>query len=619
MPDAPPLGGPLVDAQWVRAHRDAVHVVDVRWYLDGRSGLDAYFSGHIRGAVWADTDNDLSGPPGPIVGRHPLPTPERFAAAMSSLGIGNDDTVVAYDDASGSIAARLWWMLDAIGVRAAVLDGGLASWTGDLSREPVTPEMARFTPRPWPKRRFVEVDEVDDVLQHGVLLDARSFERYSGIEPGIDARAGHIPGARNAPWSGNLDSVSGRFLPAEALRRRYEALGVADGTRVVASCGSGVTACHDLLALRLAGFADTALYAGSWSGWSSDPDRTGRRRRGVMSSPSAADRATLRRRLGRVGVWLAALGLRVADEERAAAATIEELGYPALWFGETPANKEAFAHAAILLARPGGSSIATGIASIYVARRDRHATGGNALAEAYPGRFVLGIGVSHAPMVELRGHDYGKPVAAMREYLDAMDEPEVQPAAARRAAAGACSRRCGPRMLELARDRSHGAHPYLVTPRHTALARDGARRRPGARAGAGLRARDRPGAGPRDRPRAPERPYLKLPNYVNSWREEGFEDADFADGGSDRLVDALVAWGDADAIAERVREHLDAGADHVCLQPVARDLAGALSDLAALAPRVLALLSRSRPVVPRALAERRYRSPRCASKGTWPW
>ena len=273
MPDAPPLGGPLVDAQWVRAHRAAVHVVDVRWYLDGRSGLDAYFSGHIRGAVWADTDNDLSGPPGPIVGRHPLPTPERFAAAMSSLGIGNDDTVVAYDDASGSIAARLWWMLDAIGVRAAVLDGGLASWTGDLSREPVTPEMARFTPRPWPKSRFVEVDEVDDVLQHGVLLDARSFERYSGIEPGIDARAGHIPGARNAPWSGNLDSVSGRFLPAEDLRRRYEALGVADGTRVVASCGSGVTSCHDLLALRLAGFTDTALYTGSWSGWSSDPDR----------------------------------------------------------------------------------------------------------------------------------------------------------------------------------------------------------------------------------------------------------------------------------------------------------------------------------------------------------
>ena len=116
------------------------------------------------------------------------------------------------------------------------------------------------------------------------------------------------------------------------------------------------------------------------------------------------------------------------------------------------------------------------------------------------------------------------------------------------------------------------------------------------------------------------RVYLKLPNYVNSWREEGFEDADFADGGSDRLVDELVVWGDATAIADRVREHLEAGADHVRLQPVARDLTGALSDLAALAPRVLAALKPERAaLVPRALAERRYRSPRCASKGTWPW
>jgi thiosulfate/3-mercaptopyruvate sulfurtransferase len=273
MADTTTLDGPLVDAPWLREHLDSVRVVDVRWYLDGRSGLDAYFSGHIPGAVWADIDHDLSGPGGPGIGRHPLPTPERFASAMASLGIGNDDIVVAYDDASDSIAARLWWMLDAIGVRAAVLDGGLASWTYGLSHEPATPHMARFTPRAWPESRVVDADEVDDLRQHGLVLDARAFERFTGDDPGMDARPGHIPGSHNAPWAGNVDPVSGRFLPAEALRQRYAALGVEEGERVVVSCGSGVTACHDLLALRLAGFGDAALYAGSWSGWSSDPDR----------------------------------------------------------------------------------------------------------------------------------------------------------------------------------------------------------------------------------------------------------------------------------------------------------------------------------------------------------
>ena len=305
-----------------------------------------------------------------------------------------------------------------------------------------------------------------------------------------------------------------------------------------------------------------------------------------MSSPSAADRASLRRQLGRVGVWLTALGLRAADEERAAAATIEELGYPALWFGETAANKEAFAHAGILLAATRQIVIASGIASIYSRDATAMSNGGNALAEAYPGRFVLGIGVSHAPMVELRGHAYGKPVAAMREYLDAMaatkysPPPPAEPLPVVLAA-------LRPRMLELARDRSHGAHPYLVTPRHSAMARTLLGPEPVLAPEQGFVLETDPA-----RARAVAREhlsvYLKLPNYVNSWREEGFEDADFADGGSDRLVDELIVWGDATAIADRVREHLEAGADHVCLQPVARDLAGALSDLAALAPRVLA-------------------------------
>jgi thiosulfate/3-mercaptopyruvate sulfurtransferase len=266
--------GPLVDAAWLREHRDEVRVVDVRWYLDGRSGYEAYLSGHIPGAVWADIDGDLSAPAAPILGRHPLPAPADLAAALGRLGIADDDVVVAYDDASGSIAGRLWWMLDSLGVRAYVLDGGIETWIGALDRDtPVTAEPAVFSERPWPSGRYVEAGEVDDVRREGALLDARSFGRFTGSEPSVDAVPGHIPGARSAPWTENVDRETGRFLPADVLRRRYTALGVEDGSRAIVSCGSGVNACHDLLALRIAGFTESALYVGSWSGWSSDGDR----------------------------------------------------------------------------------------------------------------------------------------------------------------------------------------------------------------------------------------------------------------------------------------------------------------------------------------------------------
>jgi thiosulfate/3-mercaptopyruvate sulfurtransferase len=269
-----PPDGPLVDATWLREHLDDVRIVDVRWYLDGRSGYEAYVSGHIPGAVWADIDHDLAAPGAPIAGRHPLPAPPDFAAAMGRLGISNDDVVVAYDDASGSIAGRLWWMLDSIGVRAYVLDGGMAAWIGALDRDtPVTAEQAEFAPREWPADRYVDADEVDDLRRESPLLDARSFGRFTGSEASIDAVPGHVPGSRSAPWPENLDSETGRFLPADVLRRRFAALGVTDETRAIASCGSGVTACHDLLALRIAGFDSSALYPGSWSGWSSDGDR----------------------------------------------------------------------------------------------------------------------------------------------------------------------------------------------------------------------------------------------------------------------------------------------------------------------------------------------------------
>jgi thiosulfate/3-mercaptopyruvate sulfurtransferase len=266
--------GPLVDAEWLREHRDEVRLVDVRWYLDGRSGRDAYVAGHIPGAVWADIDSDLAAPAAPIAGRHPLPSPERFAAAMERLGIGDGDTVVAYDDASGSIAARLWWMLDSLGVRAYVLDGGLETWVGALDRKTsVTPEPAQFSVREWPSDRYVDADEVDALRRETPLLDARTFGRFTGDEPSVDTVPGHIPGARSAPWGENLDPETGRLLPADQLRRRFAALGIEPGTRTVALCGSGVTACHDLLALRVAGLDENALYTGSWSGWSSDPDR----------------------------------------------------------------------------------------------------------------------------------------------------------------------------------------------------------------------------------------------------------------------------------------------------------------------------------------------------------
>jgi probable F420-dependent oxidoreductase len=306
----------------------------------------------------------------------------------------------------------------------------------------------------------------------------------------------------------------------------------------------------------------------------------------VSASPDR-DRTALRHRLGRVGVWHTALGLRAADEERAAAAAIEELGYPALWFGEAGANKEAFAHAGILLAATSKLVIATGIASIYSRDATAMWNGGNALAEAYPGRFVLGVGVSHAPMVERRGHAYGKPVAAMRDYLDAMGEATYSaPAPTEPLPLLLAALR--PKMLELARDRSDGAHPYLVTPRHTARARELLGPDPVLAPEQGFVLESDP-ARARTIAREHLSVYLKLPNYVNSWREEGFDERDVADGGSDRLVDEVVVWGDADAIAGRVRAHLEAGADHVCLQPVARDLAGALSDLRALAPYVLGL------------------------------
>jgi thiosulfate/3-mercaptopyruvate sulfurtransferase len=265
---------PLIGADELAALlRDGAAVAaDVRWYLDGRSGRAAYETGHLPGAVFVDLDTALAAPAGTGPGRHPLPTPGAFAEAMSNLGIGDDTFVVAYDDVSGSIASRLWWMLRAIGHRAAVLDGGIDGWAGPLEvgaptnvRAPAT-----FTAAPWPVDLVVDAAGASAAA---VLLDARAPDRYRGeVEP-VDARAGHIPGASSAPWSGNVDQATKRLLGAEQLRTRYAALGVEDAGEVVCYCGSGVTACHDILALEVAGLGRARLYEGSWSDWSAQPTR----------------------------------------------------------------------------------------------------------------------------------------------------------------------------------------------------------------------------------------------------------------------------------------------------------------------------------------------------------
>jgi thiosulfate/3-mercaptopyruvate sulfurtransferase len=270
------LPGPLVPPEWLVEHLDSADLVvaDVRW-VPGGSAADRFVESHVRGAVSFDLDRDLSSPPGEGPGRHPLPPPEAFAATMAAAGVGESDAVVAYDDAGGSVAARLWWMLAVTGHRAAVLDGGLAAWSGPVEagvagrREP-----AAFTARAWPKDFITDADGVAQALQEGtaVVLDARALERYRGQNEPIDPVAGHIPGARSAPWEGNLDPDTGRFLPPELLLERFEQIRAAD-MPVIVSCGSGTTACHNVLARVVAGLGPTILYEGSWSDWITDPSR----------------------------------------------------------------------------------------------------------------------------------------------------------------------------------------------------------------------------------------------------------------------------------------------------------------------------------------------------------
>jgi thiosulfate/3-mercaptopyruvate sulfurtransferase len=267
----------LVNAAWLASHRDEVVVADTRWSATGGTAEAerAFEAGHIPGAAFFDVDRDLAGVPfvdGP--GRHPLPKPGRFAARLAASGIAPGDRVVAYDDGIGSVAARLWWMLDGIGTRCALLDGGLAAWEGPLETGPAAARSAAEADvRPWPEDRLVDADGVAEALRAGeVVIDARVGERYRGETEPIDPVAGHIPGARSAPFP-DVVGTDGRFRSSDELRERFRGVGVSDTMVPIAYCGSGVTASLDVFALKLAGLGEARLYEGSWSDWVYDPVR----------------------------------------------------------------------------------------------------------------------------------------------------------------------------------------------------------------------------------------------------------------------------------------------------------------------------------------------------------
>jgi thiosulfate/3-mercaptopyruvate sulfurtransferase len=271
----------LIDAGSLRAALGTpdLVVVDCRFDLmDAAAGRRQYVEGHIPGAVYADLNRDLSAPVGPSTGRHPLPAAAVFAARMGELGIGEESRVVAYDASNGSFAARLWWLLRWVGHEGvAVLDGGLRAWAaagGTLEPGEAAPYPRRLSSRPAPGIALGTA-EVERLVADGsdLIVDARARERFEGaIEP-IDPVAGHVPGAVNHPFNSNLGSDD-RFLAAEELRARW--LARLDGRSpgaLVAMCGSGVTACHNLLALEIAGLPGARLYPGSWSEWVRDPRR----------------------------------------------------------------------------------------------------------------------------------------------------------------------------------------------------------------------------------------------------------------------------------------------------------------------------------------------------------
>ena len=275
----------LIEPQELAPHLDDPDwaIIDCRFDLARPDwGAQAFAAGHIPHALYAHLEHDLSRPRTPRSGRHPLPQVEVLAATFARFGIDERVQVIAYDQGTGAFAARLWWLLRWLGhPQVAVLNGGLAAW--ELARLPLSSSIETRAPRQFRAKteahRVASGSEVAALVSSGalaraeqLLIDARSADRFAGENETIDPVAGHVPGARNHPYAGNLDA-SGRFLDAARLRQAWEAtLRGASAQQLIAMCGSGVTACHNLLALEVAGHSGARLFAGSWSEWITDPD-----------------------------------------------------------------------------------------------------------------------------------------------------------------------------------------------------------------------------------------------------------------------------------------------------------------------------------------------------------
>ncbi len=260
---------PVITADELTSYDKSVRIADVRWYLDepGRAH-HAYHAGHLPEAIYVDLDLHLSGSTGP--GRHPLPDRDEFSSALEGLGFGDDHLIVVYDDGDGASAARLWWMLRDIGHHEVrVLDGGITAWQAAeraLEKKPPHRLAVTLSVHPSTTRR-IDRAELADRLEDVTLLDARAPERYRGDEEPIDPVAGHIPTAISAHMAGNL-ADDGTFLDGGTLRDRFSSLGVTADRDTVLYCGSGVSACHNALAIARAGLPEPILYPGSWSDWS---------------------------------------------------------------------------------------------------------------------------------------------------------------------------------------------------------------------------------------------------------------------------------------------------------------------------------------------------------------
>ena len=254
-------------------------VVDCRFEMSAPDkGRADWLKGHIPGAAYAHLDNDLSSPITVQTGRHPLPNPDRFSAYLASIGWTRDTLLVAYDEGSNAVASRLWWLMKYFGQRSALLDGGLTAWVAaGFSLESGAPQRRATAPTELIADPQLTVDAAAIVRSLGgdalLVLDARASQRFSGEMENLDSRAGHIPGALNRPFGSNL-APGGRFKAPQELREEFaKLLGNRDTAGIVHSCGSGVTACHNLFAMELAGIGGTRLYPGSWSEWIRDPAR----------------------------------------------------------------------------------------------------------------------------------------------------------------------------------------------------------------------------------------------------------------------------------------------------------------------------------------------------------